>query len=461
MGGALAKCISPNAKPQRRVQIDRKPSLDQQFDNMPPPHEWDPATNPPPHRPPPPNRFVVDAMLGAAAAVVAAAAVLLAGGEAASDATAARAFAAAAGAAVGPPLAAAGGPPSPRTLFAVTAASAFVMLLLQSAFARLLHSPAPAPPPPPPSQSPRPRLSRRPSLASLPPAAAGGRGKRRMTVVDALAVEARVATDPSGLARSLVAQASRQVAASSADATEAAIAATPNPNRPSQYTWLQPLLAAIAAGDPPHVADTATGAAGAPLFVVAGACPSVFAGMQAVVYSAMRPARGGPPMGVQDPRWAAAAVDFWWVKPSAVDPNALERSTLDRHSSGPHKNDPGRSRAVYGPFAALFRADNAGDELRFGLEPTAGGVRAYLRDARAGKRYLVLVWQEAWTANPFASRKFIRGKLLYQKAPGARALFACPYAIEDEKISVAIGHEESVDAPDGLPPDLWKVGYDV
>jgi hypothetical protein len=73
MGGALAKCISPNAKPQRRVQIDRKPSLDQQFDNMPPPNEWDPATNPPPHRPPPPNRFVVDAMLGAAAAVVAAA----------------------------------------------------------------------------------------------------------------------------------------------------------------------------------------------------------------------------------------------------------------------------------------------------------------------------------------------------------------------------------------------------
>ena len=88
-------------------------------------------------------------------------------------------------------------------------------------------------------------------------------------------------------------------------------------------------------------------------------------------------------------------------------------------------------------------------------------MRAYLRDARAGKRYLVLVWQEAWTANPFASRKFICGKLLYQKAPGARALFACPYAIEDEKISVAIGHEESVDAPDGLPPDLWKVGYDA
>ena len=79
------------------------------------------------------------------------------------------------------------------------------------------------------------------------------------------------------------------------------------PNRPSQYTWLQPLLAAIAA-NPPHVADTATGAAGAPLFVVAGACPSVFAGMQ-VVYSRVRPARGGPPMGVQDPRWAAAAVD--------------------------------------------------------------------------------------------------------------------------------------------------------
>ena len=60
MGGALAKCISPNAKPQRRVQIDRKPSLDQQFDNMPPPHEWDPATNPPPRGPVPAKGSTLD-----------------------------------------------------------------------------------------------------------------------------------------------------------------------------------------------------------------------------------------------------------------------------------------------------------------------------------------------------------------------------------------------------------------
>ena len=51
---------------------------------------------------------------------------------------------------------------------------------------------------------------------------------------------------------------------------------------------------------------------------------------------------------------AALTVDFWWIKPQASNPGALEPLTLPRNAKGPHKNDPGRSRAVYAPLAALF-----------------------------------------------------------------------------------------------------------
>jgi len=55
----------------------------------------------------------------------------------------------------------------------------------------------------------------------------------------------------------------------------------PNPNRPSHYSWLRQLLEGIAAPQPMAlVKDLSSGREGTPLFVVVGACPSVFAGMQ-------------------------------------------------------------------------------------------------------------------------------------------------------------------------------------
>ena len=95
-----------------------------------------------------------------------------------------------------------------------------------------------------------------------------------------------------------------------------------------------------------------------------------------------------------------------------------------RNAAGPHKNDPGRSRAVYAPIADLFSTGGVSgvaapstsdaDVITWDLEETAAGLRACMR-SEVGARYLVLVWQEHWTANPFARSKFIRGKLLYQK----------------------------------------------
>lgn len=55
----------------------------------------------------------------------------------------------------------------------------------------------------------------------------------------------------------------------------------PNPNRPSHYGWMRELLDSIAAPQPTApVKDLRSGREGTPLFVVVGACPSVFAGMQ-------------------------------------------------------------------------------------------------------------------------------------------------------------------------------------
>ena len=115
----------------------------------------------------------------------------------------------------------------------------------------------------------------------------------------------------------------------SAEEVEAAVGRLWNRNRPAHYGWLRQLLEQIAGGRAPAVRDLASGASGTPLLVVAGACPSVLAGMQAVVYAAM-----------------PSCVDFWWLKPSAASPAHLERETLHRHAKGAHKNTPGGSKAV-------------------------------------------------------------------------------------------------------------------
>lgn len=69
-----------------------------------------------------------------------------------------------------------------------------------------------------------------------------------------------------------------------------------NRNTPSHYGWVRELLEQIARCEPPPVQDADVVCSyGDPLFVVLGACPSIFAGMQAVMYSAMPPRAPLPP----------------------------------------------------------------------------------------------------------------------------------------------------------------------
>lgn len=216
-----------------------------------------------------------------------------------------------------------------------------------------------------------------------------------------------------------------------------------NKNRVSQYAWCEKLLQMIADGS----AKSATGVDGqkssTPLFIVAGACPNSFCAMQAVLFSQ-----------------TDEKVDFWWIKPSQADPMQLEPATLSLHADGPFKNVPGRSRPVYAPLAEKFAAGVDGDFV-FGVDDTG---RAFIEeDGGEGHRsrlFLLLVWQESWSS-PLAYKKFIRGKILFQKGRcGSRGtlFFTRQYEIRDGQISIAARHEEeSVETV--LPPDSIQEMY--
>lgn len=262
---------------------------------------------------------------------------------------------------------------------------------------------------------------------------------------------------------------------------EAELAKLWNKNRPVHYSWMRDFLSQLAQCKAPAVHD-AGGATGTPLFVVAGACPSMYAGMQCVLYSAFERDSAGRP-----------EVDFWWIKPidkygySASHPSkkasVLQAQTLTCHTSGKYKNSPGRSKQVYAPLAALFNRKTAGDgesssssspgagasgsSVEFGFErdTTSGSWRATMSSpARPGElRYPLLVWQEAWSS-PLSRSRWIVGKIVYQRrGPGsgspASPFYAAPYRIDGSILTVALEREESLATV--LPPDRFKLGCDV
>jgi len=216
-----------------------------------------------------------------------------------------------------------------------------------------------------------------------------------------------------------------------------------NKNRVSQYAWCEKLLQMIADGSA-KAATSVDGQRGStPLFIAAGACPNSFCPMQAVLFSQ-----------------TDEKVDFWWIKPSHANPTQLEPATLNLHTDGPFKNVPGRSRPVYAPLAEKFAAGADGDFV-FGID-NAG--RAFIEeDDGQGHRtrlLLLLIWQECWSS-PMAYKKFIRGKILYQKGrPGYRgdSFFTRQYEICNGQISIAARlEEEPVETI--LPPDSIQEMY--
>ena len=105
---------------------------------------------------------------------------------------------------------------------------------------------------------------------------------------------------------------------------------------------------------------------------------------------------------------------------------------------------------MYAPIAALFAKSGASADgrLRFGVvshpaRSLSGGgngsdatgegrPRAYIDCVTSGVRYYVCwVWQEDWSSPVSLSRKFIKGKLVYQREGERGRFFARPFKFID------------------------------
>jgi len=204
-----------------------------------------------------------------------------------------------------------------------------------------------------------------------------------------------------------------------------------NSNFPQDYKWLESVLESLVCNQAASLGctDTSTGQGFIPVFFVFGACPNPFCGMQAVMYSVS----------------GDGEVDFWWVKPrqGAV---AVEPNTLSRHARGPYKNDPGRSKPFYKPLADLFVQEQIIGGTRFGIEKADAFSRAFLeRVSESGvtRHYVSHIWQEDWSSNPFASCKYIKGKIVYQKDPQSLEFFARQFSMVNGSLTI-LEHEDKL-----------------
>lgn len=85
-------------------------------------------------------------------------------------------------------------------------------------------------------------------------------------------------------------------------------------------------------------------------------------------------------------------------------------------------------------------------------------MRACIECVQSGQRYYVcLVWMEEYPSTPFG-KKYLRGKLVYQREPGEGRYYVRPYGIQGSSLVIPPGAalEEAVEAV--LPPDRIKLG---
>merc|ERR1712087_57433 len=88
--------------------------------------------------------------------------------------------------------------------------------------------------------------------------------------------------------------------------------------------------------------------------------------------------------------------------------------------------------------------------------------RAFLQQdgaQKSGRLYVHIIWQEDWTANPFARSKYIKGKIVYQKLVNAAQYFSRQYEIHDGMVLIADFEEPSWESlvPEDRVKELWEL----
>lgn len=212
-------------------------------------------------------------------------------------------------------------------------------------------------------------------------------------------------------------------------------------HKPAQYDWTTALMEQIATGKA-NDAAVKDGKPATPLFLIMGTCPSMLVPMQVLMMVQQGHAGSGAlDFGVQAVR---PNLDFWWIKPTK-DGKQLEPGYLTFQDQGKQKNAPGASRPVFQGIADLFQSSSnddanslAYDRYEWTVELVGGTARAVVRNDASGEAlYLYMVWIEDWTANPMASKKYVRGKLLYQLDPTAPVFYDRTFDVVDGQVRIA------------------------
>eukprot|EP00658_Telonema_sp_P-2_P067842 TRINITY_DN5677_c0_g1_i3.p1 TRINITY_DN5677_c0_g1~~TRINITY_DN5677_c0_g1_i3.p1 ORF type:complete len:377 (+),score=99.09 TRINITY_DN5677_c0_g1_i3:157-1287(+) len=217
-----------------------------------------------------------------------------------------------------------------------------------------------------------------------------------------------------------------------------------NPNQPAAYSWMTPVLEAIVANQAQSLgAKTEDDVGVTPLFAVAGACPSkgmMATPMQAIVYF----------LSPDD------SVRFWWVKPLSTDGTKLSRRSLIATPKGKFKNIAGKAAAgAYTPLANFFQ--HGGGEcagLSFSIEMVNGSARAVIQKGDC-RMWLSLVWQEEWTTSVMARKKFLKGKIVYQRDCNDECFFVRQYEIIGDALEI-VDEEEGPFGPRVIPGNVVK-----
>lgn len=220
-----------------------------------------------------------------------------------------------------------------------------------------------------------------------------------------------------------------------------------NTNEVWHYTWLYELLQSILDGSAAQsVLDLDTQQRGSPLFLMVGSCPNAICGMQALMYCQM-----------------PTCIDFWWVKPGKSG-ERLEQQTLNRHSHGIFKNHSERGRKAFLPLAEKFSNCALDGEFQFGVDSNSRAFIAVRSSSGHETRMLVyMIWQESWSMAVWG-KKFIEGKICYQRASDAETsnqrlpLFARQYRIVDGRVNIDIYEEEVSEI---LPPEPFQEMHDM
>ena len=157
-------------------------------------------------------------------------------------------------------------------------------------------------------------------------------------------------------------------------------------------------------------------------------------------------------------------VEYWFLKPSSNDRKRLNQRDLHQC----YNNTCKTSKKLYQMFARLFE-DEADGAMDVPMDATSFCIQEFESTHRAVIRYygqdlyLYLVWSEDFSTSLLAAKKFMRGRLVYQRDPRLAEYFVRSYYCAcDTRDAASTGEmrisdrEEGPFGPGVIPSNILK-----